>query len=198
MQRWGANGGIEEVSEEEMKKPEADKEREEEDDEEDDEDEDEEEGENQTESISDFAKRRRIPISNQVDLPGHSKAVACVSIEPAGNRLVTGSLDYSMKMFDFGGMDSRHRHFKSMEPEEGHPVVSVAHSPSGDKMVVATGSAQPKIYDRLVPCPLIHSSNTFFHSIFPCIWFYLRFEATQRIRSNTANSKQYSEFDVIA
>jgi WD40 repeat protein len=36
---------------------------------------------------------------------GHTKAVACISAEPAGNRLITGSLDYSIKIYDFGGMD---------------------------------------------------------------------------------------------
>ena len=40
-----------------------------------------------------------------MDLSGHAKAVTCISIEPAGNRLITGSLDYSAKIFDFGGMD---------------------------------------------------------------------------------------------
>eukprot|EP01034_Spumella_vulgaris_P022608 gene22608-28744_t len=45
-------------------------------------------------------------------------------------------------------MDSRHRSFKSIEPEEGHLLVSVSHSPSGDRFVVGTGSTQPKVFDR--------------------------------------------------
>lgn len=36
---------------------------------------------------------------------GHAKAVCCISSEPAGNRLITGSLDYTIKIYDFGGMD---------------------------------------------------------------------------------------------
>jgi WD repeat-containing protein 70 len=44
-------------------------------------------------------------MSLKVELSGHAKAVTCISVEPAGNRLVTGSLDYAAKMFDFGGMD---------------------------------------------------------------------------------------------
>ena len=94
------------------------------------------------------ALERKIPLSHQVDLLGHSKAVVCLSIEPAGNRLVSGSLDYNVKMFDFGGMDTRHRPFFSIEVEDGHPVVSLAHSPSGDKFIVSTGSSQPRVYDR--------------------------------------------------
>ena len=61
---------------------------------------------------------------------------------------MSGSLDYSMKMFDFGGMDQRHRSFRSVEVDENHPVLFVSHSPSGDKLIVATGSCMPKIYDR--------------------------------------------------
>jgi hypothetical protein len=52
-----------------------------------------------------FALARKVPISHQVSLAGHAKAVMCISVEPAGNRVVTGSLDYGAKLFDFGGMD---------------------------------------------------------------------------------------------
>ena len=38
-------------------------------------------------------------------MSGHEKAVNCISSEPAGNRIVTGSYDYSIKIYDFGGMD---------------------------------------------------------------------------------------------
>ena len=55
-----------------------------------------------------------------MELKGHSKAVTSISLEPAGNRLVTGSLDYSTKLFDFGGMDARHKAFHSIEAHESH------------------------------------------------------------------------------
>ena len=78
----------------------------------------------------------------------HSKAIVSLSVDAPGNRVVTGSLDYNLKIFDFGGMDSRHAAFKSLEVQSGHPVTSVSHSPSGDKFVVGCGSAQPRVYDR--------------------------------------------------
>lgn len=99
-------------------------------------------------AVDSYVKKMKVPIANQIDLGGHSKAVTCFSFEPSGNRVVTGSLDYEVKLFDFGGMDSRHRSFKTMEPQEGHMVVSISHSPSGDRFLVATGSAQPIVYDR--------------------------------------------------
>jgi WD40 repeat protein len=96
----------------------------------------------------DLAKLKKIPISSEVHLVGHEKACTCISIEPAGNRLVTGSLDYLLKIYDFGGMDSRCRAFQSSEPAEGHPIVAISHSPSGDRYVISTGSSQPIVMDR--------------------------------------------------
>lgn len=99
-------------------------------------------------NFDEFVTEKKVPIANQIDLVGHEKAVACLSIEPAGNRVVTGSYDYAVKIYDFGGMDSRHRPFQSIEAQENHMVVSIGHSPSGDRFIVATGSCQPKVYDR--------------------------------------------------
>jgi len=101
-----------------------------------------------SDQIDKYTKSKQIPISSEVTLVGHNKPVTCISIEPAGNRLVTGSLDYYLKLFDFGGMDLRHRAFQSLEAEDGQPIISLSHSPSGDKFVVGTASPQPKIFDR--------------------------------------------------
>lgn len=98
--------------------------------------------------FDDLAVKRKIPLSHQVDLTGHTKAVTCLSFEPSGNRISSGSLDYGVKLFDFGGMDSRHRSFKSIEAQDNHPVVSISHSSTGDKFIVGTGSCQPKVFDR--------------------------------------------------
>ena len=32
--------------------------------------------------------------------------------------------------------------------EDGYPVISISHSPTGDKFIVGTSSCQPKVYDR--------------------------------------------------
>jgi hypothetical protein len=112
-------------------------------------DEGEAEGEGEGEdSVEAYATVKKVPISHQVELTGHAKAVVCLSLEPAGGRVVTGSLDYSVKLFDFGGMDSRHLSFRSVEVQDGYPVTALAHAPGGDRFIVGTGSAQPKVYDR--------------------------------------------------
>eukprot|EP01031_Cornospumella_fuschlensis_P029844 gene29844-36034_t len=95
-----------------------------------------------------YIEKYKIPLAKEISLAGASKAVTCVSVEPSGNRVVTGCLDYYIRLYDFGGMDSRHVSFKSVEVQEGHPIVAISHSPSGDKFAVATSSAQPKVFDR--------------------------------------------------
>lgn len=52
-----------------------------------------------------IAFSRKIPLSHQVDLAPHGKVCTSISFEPNGNRIVTGSLDYNIKVYDFGGMD---------------------------------------------------------------------------------------------
>lgn len=72
---------------------------------------------------------------------------------------------------EYCGLCSRHNAFRSLEPDDGHPVVSISHSSSGDRFVIGmschytvffiyiwliflfflsigTGSCQPKVYDR--------------------------------------------------
>lgn len=100
------------------------------------------------ERFDDYVSKHKIPVACEVSIGGHNRAVTAVSVEPAGNRFVTGSLDYCVKLYDFGGMDSRHRAFASIEAQDGHPVMSIAHSPNGDRFLVGTASSQPTVYDR--------------------------------------------------
>jgi WD40 repeat protein len=90
----------------------------------------------------------KLPISSEVVLEPHSKAVVAVALDHSGSRLLTGSHDYTVKLFDFNGMKSDCRPFRSFEPTEGHPIVALSWSPSGDAFLVVTGSPSSKVYDR--------------------------------------------------
>lgn len=103
---------------------------------------------NSMSAIDSIAIDRKIPLEYQLDMGGHTKAVSCISIEPAGNRLITGSYDYGIKIYDFGGMDSRHKAFRALDVEDGYPVVSISHSATGDRFIAGTGSCTPTVYDR--------------------------------------------------
>lgn len=89
-----------------------------------------------------------LPVASEAVLRGHAKAVTALALDPAANRLLTGSADYTVRFWDFQGMDSSLRHFRSIEPAEGCLVRDLAWSVSGDSFLVATTSAQARLYDR--------------------------------------------------
>lgn len=104
-----------------------------------DEDDDEEEGEE---------NRYRIPMSNEIVLKGHTKIVSALAVDHSGSRVLSGSYDYTVRMYDFQGMSSRLQSFRQLEPSEGHQVRNLSWSPTSDRFLCVTGSAQAKIYDR--------------------------------------------------
>lgn len=89
-----------------------------------------------------------LPVSSEVELDAHGKGVVSLDVDHSGSRVITGSTDYTVKIFDFNGMKSDFKAFRTIEPSEGHPVLSLSWSPTGDGFLVVTGSAQPKIFNR--------------------------------------------------
>ncbi|CAI5470296.1 unnamed protein product [Closterium sp. Yama58-4] len=89
-----------------------------------------------------------VPLSNEIVLRGHTKAVAALAVDPTGSRVISGSYDYSLRFYDFHGMDSRLKAFRDLVPFDGHQVRAVSFSPSADLFITATGNAQAKVYDR--------------------------------------------------
>ncbi|CAH7672113.1 WD40-repeat-containing domain protein [Phakopsora pachyrhizi] len=89
-----------------------------------------------------------LPISNFVSLRDHSKSISTISLDPSGARLISGSYDYNCKLWDFGGMNSNFRPFRSWEPRESHQVHQTRWSNTGDSFLVITASNQPQLYDR--------------------------------------------------
>lgn len=90
----------------------------------------------------------RIPLSNEIVLKGHTKVVSALAVDHTGSRVLSGSYDYSVRMYDFQGMNSRLSSFRDFEPFEGHQVRNLSWSPTADRFLCVTGSAQAKVYDR--------------------------------------------------
>ncbi|XP_073101651.1 uncharacterized protein [Elaeis guineensis] len=90
----------------------------------------------------------RIPLSNEIVLKGHSKVVSALAVDHSGSRVLSGSYDYTVRMYDFQGMNSKLQSFRQLEPFEGHQVRSLSWSPTSDRFLCVTGSAQAKIFDR--------------------------------------------------
>jgi hypothetical protein len=66
-----------------------------------------------------------LPISKNFDLVGSRKAVVAVEADYNGARLAAGGTDYMCHLYDFGGLKSDGKSFRSFEVTEGHPVVAV-------------------------------------------------------------------------
>ncbi|KAF9329258.1 hypothetical protein BG006_007643 [Podila minutissima] len=88
------------------------------------------------------------PISHEILLNEHSKTISAMALDPAGARLVTGGYDFNMCFWDFAGMDTRFRPFRSMEPCGAHQIHELKYSITGDKILIISGEAKARIYDR--------------------------------------------------
>lgn len=60
----------------------------------------------------------------------------------------TGSVDYDVCFWDFAGMDTSMRSFRTLQPCENHPINCLQYSTTGDMILVVSGSAQAKVIDR--------------------------------------------------
>jgi WD40 repeat protein len=107
------------------------------------EEESEEEGEGDESDI-----HRSFPISHEVTLEHGSKPVSALGMDPSGARVITGGYDYTVRLWDFAGMDSRLQSFRSITPCESHQICSLQYSITGDAILVAAGNAQAKVLDR--------------------------------------------------
>lgn len=70
----------------------------------------------------------RLPVTSEVALAGHERAVVALDWDHSGSRMATGSSDYKVNLYDFSGMKSDLRPFRSFEPSDGHPIVEVSAS----------------------------------------------------------------------
>ncbi|EMC96961.1 hypothetical protein BAUCODRAFT_32706 [Baudoinia panamericana UAMH 10762] len=98
------------------------------------------------------------PVSHEMIIKTHDRAVTAISLDPAGGRLVTGSMDCTLKLHDFASMTpTTIRAFKSIDPTatkssanvETHPVHQALFNPlSAGHILVATALPQAKIFSR--------------------------------------------------
>ncbi|KAJ5317679.1 hypothetical protein PENANT_c004G09130 [Penicillium antarcticum] len=98
------------------------------------------------------------PVSHELVLKTHERAVTTMTVDPSGARLITGSTDCTLKLHDFASMTpSTIRAFKSVDPslkkqsaaQDTHAVHYAAFNPlSPSYVLVVTATAQPRILDR--------------------------------------------------
>ena len=98
------------------------------------------------------------PVSHEMVIKSHDRAITAATIDPSGARLITGSMDCTLKFHDFASMTpTTIRAFKSVDPTaakgsanvETHPVHQVLFNPlSASHVLVATALPQAKIMSR--------------------------------------------------
>jgi WD40 repeat protein len=98
------------------------------------------------------------PVSHEMIIKTHDRAVTAATVDPSGGRLITGSMDCTLKLHDFASMTpTTIRAFKSVDPTatkgsanvETHPVHQVLFNPlSPAHVLVATALPQAKIMSR--------------------------------------------------
>uniref|UniRef100_A0A6M2DQZ9 Putative wd40 domain protein n=1 Tax=Xenopsylla cheopis TaxID=163159 RepID=A0A6M2DQZ9_XENCH len=90
----------------------------------------------------------RIPLTHEVNMNHGSKAVSAIAADPSGARLASGSIDYNVCFWDFAGMDSSMKSFRTLQPCETYPIRCLEYSNTGDLLLVISGTSQAKVLDR--------------------------------------------------
>ena len=57
-----------------------------------------------------------MPVSHECTLTHGSKALTAMTLDSNGSRMATGGYDFEVKLWDFAGMDSSLRFFRSLQP----------------------------------------------------------------------------------
>ena len=95
-----------------------------------------------------MAHKHQLPISNSLPME-HASTISCIAMDPTGARMAVGSSDTNVRLYDFAGMNAvSPRPFGTFTVQDGYPIHAMCYSPNGDRLLVATGSAQPKILSR--------------------------------------------------
>jgi WD40 repeat protein len=89
-----------------------------------------------------------VPCGYEVQMKGHRKGITALALDPKGFRMLSGSNDYNVRMWDFQGMNKSMNSFRIIEPYEGQPINALSYNPEASEYLVCTMGAQAKIYDR--------------------------------------------------
>jgi len=98
------------------------------------------------------------PVSHELILKTHEKAITTITADTAGGRIISGSSDCTLKLHDFASMTpTTLRAFKSIDPsatktsatQETHPIHHIEFNPSSpSQFLCISAHPQAKIMDR--------------------------------------------------
>jgi len=85
-------------------------------------------------------------LSTSIKFHGNGwQVVSALAVDHSGSRVLSGSYDYTIRMYDFQGMKRDLASFRQLEPFEGHQVRALSWSPTAGFFLCVTGSAQAKV-----------------------------------------------------
>ncbi|GFR80244.1 WD repeat-containing protein 70 [Elysia marginata] len=70
----------------------------------------------------------KIPTSHEIVFDHGQKTISALALDPSGARLVTGSIDFDVKFWDFAGMDLSLKSFRPLRPCECHQIKNLEYS----------------------------------------------------------------------
>jgi WD40 repeat protein len=115
-------------------------------------------GDSDSDSDDESDEEDEFPVSHELVLKTHDRAVTTATLDPSGSRLITGSTDCTLKFHDFASMTpTTLRAFKSVDPSESksstnsetHPINHVEFNPlSGGTFLCVSAHPQAKIMSR--------------------------------------------------
>ncbi|CAO2649499.1 Nn.00g068840.m01.CDS01 [Neocucurbitaria sp. VM-36] len=98
------------------------------------------------------------PVSHELIIKTHDRAVTTIALDPSGTRLVTGSNDCTLKLHDLSALTpSTIRAFKTVDPfvtkpsqtAESHSIHQVLYGPhSGGQFLCITATSQARLFSR--------------------------------------------------
>jgi len=89
-----------------------------------------------------------IPVTHEVSIPAHDKVVTAMAFDLKASRMITGSVDGSVKFYDFNGMSEAKGAFREIEPIEAHRVQALDFTCSGSIILVICSDSHARLYDR--------------------------------------------------
>jgi WD40 repeat protein len=111
---------------------------------------DEQDDDGDDEIMPDTSDEKIIPTTNFAVMSGHEGAVSAITIDPSGSRVISGSHDYSIRFWDFAGMNKSLQSFREKEEaSEGCYLINqLAFSITGDSFLMAPDTVQCRLFDR--------------------------------------------------
>jgi WD40 repeat protein/pSer/pThr/pTyr-binding forkhead associated (FHA) protein len=95
-----------------------------------------------------MAQKYKLPLSDSLQIE-HASTISCIAMDPTGARFAVASSDTNVRIYDFAGMNAlKPLPFGTFTVQDGYPIQALCYSPNGDRLLVATGSAQPKVLNR--------------------------------------------------